>query len=192
MTSRKSKVEGPKSPFRNPHSAFEGGGSRVWGVACVLVVALLVMGAGAAAAGPLGQRDLEESVREIAAQLRCPVCQNLSVGDSPSGLANEMRGVIREKLRAGESRQQIEAYFVSKYGEWILLAPMKKGFNLLAWALPFVGIVAGVVAVVFLTRRWAGRKGGVAGEPGEAPPAPNPEDAPYRERLRRELDEFAR
>ncbi len=157
---------------------------------CLLVFAGVAVGA--AAPGPAAPPAEEEAVREIAAQLRCPVCQNLSVGDSPSGLANEMRGVIREKLRAGESRQQIEAYFVSKYGEWILLAPMKKGFNLLAWVLPFVGIVAGVVAVVFLTRRWAGREGRGAGEAGEAAPAPNPEDAPYRERLRRELDEFAR
>jgi cytochrome c-type biogenesis protein CcmH len=103
-----------------------------------------------------------------------------------------MRGVIREKLKAGESRQQIEAYFTSKYGEWILLAPMKKGFNLLAWGLPFVGIVAGAFAVVFLTRRWAGRRGTAAAGGGEAGPPADPKDAPYRERLRRELDEFAR
>ena len=133
-------------------------------------------------------------MREIAAQLRCPVCQNLSVADSPSGLANEMREVIRGKLKAGESREQIETYFVSKYGEWILLAPMKKGFNLLAWILPFVGIVAGAFAVVFMTRRWAGGEGEGAAGPEEAVPATtaDPEDVRYRERLRRELDEFAR
>ena len=142
------------------------------------------------APGPAAPPAEEDAVREIAAQLRCPVCQNLSVADSPSELANQMRGVIREKLKAGETRQQIEAYFMEKYGEWVLLAPMKKGFNLLAWVLPFVGIVAGAFAVVFLTRRWAGREGPV--DPDAAAPPPNPADAPYRERLRRELDDFAR
>jgi cytochrome c-type biogenesis protein CcmH len=155
---------------------------------CLVVVAVVAMGA-AAPAAPAPQ-DLEEQVQDIAAHLRCPVCQNLSVGDSPSGLANEMRGVIREKLKAGESRQQIEAYFTSKYGEWILLAPTKKGFNLLAWGLPFVGIVAGAFAVVFLTRRWAERQ--AAAGAGEGAPPADPADAQYRERVRRELDEFAR
>jgi len=183
-------MRSPASRVRNPQSAIRRGGLRVWGMLCLLAAAVAL--AGAAAPAPQAPQDLEEQVREIAAQLRCPVCQNLSVGDSPSGLANEMRGVIREKLKAGESRQQIEAYFTSKYGEWILLAPMKKGFNLLAWGLPFVGIVAGAFAVVFLTRRWAGREGATDGGGGEGVPPANPEDAAYRERLRRELDEFAR
>jgi len=183
-------MRSPASRVPRPASAIRSGGLRVWGVLCLLAAAVAL--AGAAAPAPQAPQDLEEQVREIAAQLRCPVCQNLSVGDSPSGLANEMRGVIREKLKAGESRQQIEAYFTSKYGEWILLAPMKKGFNLLAWGLPFVGIVAGAFAVVFLTRRWAGREGATDGGGGEGVPPANPEDAAYRERLRRELDEFAR
>ena len=184
----------PPTADRRPPSRVPASWSRVREAAGFFALAVVVAAAvaGAAAPGPPAPQDLEEQVREIAAQLRCPVCQNLSVGDSPSGLANEMRGVIREKLKAGESRRQVEAYFVSKYGEWILLAPMKKGFNLLAWGLPFVGIVAGAVAVVFLTRRWAGREAGAA--PGADPVAPpvDPADAPYRERLRRELDEFAR
>ncbi len=183
-------MRSPASRVPRPASAIRSGGLRVWGVLCLLAAAVAL--AGAAAPASQAPQDLEEQVREIAAQLRCPVCQNLSVSDSPSGLANEMRGVIREKLKAGESRQQIEAYFTSKYGEWILLAPMKKGFNLLAWGLPFVGIVVGAFAVVFLTRRWAGREGAMDGGGGEGVPPANPEDAAYRERLRRELDEFAR
>ncbi len=135
-----------------------------------------------------GAPDQEELVRDIAGNLRCPVCQNLSVGDSPSELANQMRGVIRDRLKAGETREQIEAYFVEKYGEWVLLAPKKRGFNLLAWLLPFVGVVAGGVAVAVIARRWAAREATA----GEAGPPPNPEDEPYRERLRRELDDFAR
>ncbi len=153
--------------------------------------AAAVCAAGAALPAPPSPQAQEDTVREIASQLRCPVCQNLSVADSPSGLANEMRGVIREKVKAGETPQQIRAYFVSKYGEWILLGPVKTGFNLLAWGLPFVGIVVGAVAVIWLARRWAAGAGPAA-EGEEAGPPADPEDAPYRERLRRELDEYAR
>ena len=102
--------------------------------------------------------DLEEEVRKIAAELRCVVCQNLSVADSPSELAQQMRAVILEQLKEGKSPEQIKAYFVSKYGEWVLLAPTPKGFNLLVWVLPFVAVVSGILLVVFVVRRWVDKK----------------------------------
>lgn len=173
--------------MRRPRTGAQRGPSgwrRAGAAAALLACALVVAGA--------APRSLEDEAREIAAQLRCPVCQNLSVADSPSELANQMRGVIRDKLQAGESREQIEAYFVEKYGEWVLLAPMKRGFNLVAWVLPFVGVVAGAFVVMVVVRRWTGGGGGVEVAPAEAGPPPDPEDARYRERLRHELDEFAR
>ncbi len=175
MTSPESRVPSPES---NP--------GRVTRALCLLAWAVALVGA--------APRDPEDQVREIAAQLRCPVCQNLSVGDSPSELANQMRGVIRERLQAGQTREQIEAYFVEKYGEWVLLAPAKRGFNLLAWVLPFAGVVAGGVMVAMLVHRWSARQAGDEGEPGAADAAApaRPEDAAYRDRLRRELEDFAR
>ncbi|MGH7774813.1 MAG: cytochrome c-type biogenesis protein CcmH [Candidatus Binatia bacterium] len=104
------------------------------------------------------QVDLEEEVRKIATELRCVVCQNLSVADSPSELAQQMRGVILEQLKEGKSPEQIKAYFVSKYGEWVLLAPTPKGFNLLVWVLPFVAVVSGILLVFFVVRRWTKKK----------------------------------
>ena len=83
------------------------------------VLATLVLLTGAAAAVPVD----EKTVHDVAAQLRCVVCQSLSVADSPSETANQMRGIIRERLAAGESPAEVRAYFVEKYGEWILLAP---------------------------------------------------------------------
>jgi cytochrome c-type biogenesis protein CcmH len=160
------------------------GGTKMMVAVCLLGLGVLLMGA--------APQDPEEQVREIAAQLRCPVCQNLSVGDSPSELANQMRGVIRDRLRAGQTREQIEAYFVEKYGEWVLLAPTKQGFNLLAWVLPFVGVAAGGVVVVMLVHRWSARQAAGAGETGPAEAGPKPEEAAYRERLRRELEDFSR
>lgn len=142
-------------------------------------VLLLVLVATATAA----TRASEETVREIAAQLRCVVCQNLSVADSPSEMAKQMRALIREKLERGENPEAIKNYFVSKYGEWILLLPPARGFNLLVWGLPLLAVLGGAVGIYLITRRWAGHSRG-----GEEAPRPDPE---YLERVRRELDRDA-
>jgi len=122
--------------------------------------------------------DLDEQVRSIAAELRCVVCQNLSVADSPSELAQQMRAVVREQLQAGKSPEEIKAYFVSKYGDWVLLAPPKKGFSVLVWVLPFVAAGAGIIGVLFVVRRWANKKN---------KPAPATIDPLLMERVKREL-----
>ena len=113
--------------------------------------------------------DLEEQARRIAAELRCPVCQNLSVADSPSEMAQQMRALIREQLKEGKSPQQIMDYFTSKYGEWILLSPTTEGFNLLVWILPFIALTGGILLVVLVARRWVQRKSGY--RQGEVDPA---------------------
>lgn len=97
---------------------------------------------------------LEARTTAVASRLRCPVCQGESIQDSPASLAREMRGVVKEKLRAGETPEQIEAYFVARYGEWILLEPTTKGLNLLLYILPVVLVIGGVSLVVVLVRRW--------------------------------------
>src|SRR5262249_59146117 len=99
----------------------------------------------AAPAGPPGPAPVnEEPVHEIAAQLRCVVCQSLSVADSPSETANQMRGIIRERLAAGETPAQVRDYFVDKYGPWILLSPPRRGFDLLVWVAPFIVLGVGL------------------------------------------------
>jgi cytochrome c-type biogenesis protein CcmH len=67
-----------------------------------------------------------------------------------------MRSLVRQQLAAGKSPAQVEAYFVSKYGEWILLAPSAHGFNLLAYAAPLVLVVGGALLVAVAVRRWTG------------------------------------
>lgn len=124
----------------------------------------------------------EDTVRQIAAELRCVVCQNLSVADSPSEMANQMRGIIRERLQAGDTPEQVVAYFVDKYGEWILLSPRPRGFNLLVWVLPFAGIAVGLVSVLLLARRWSRR--------AASEPVAEAIDAATRERIRREMAEL--
>jgi cytochrome c-type biogenesis protein CcmH len=150
-----------------------------WPVWLLLAGALLLgAGDGAPAAGP----DVEDRVREIASELRCVVCQNLSVADSPSDLAKEMRNVVREQVQQGKSREEVQAYFVSRYGEYVLLAPPKRGFNLLVWGLPFLAVVAGGGVVYLVARRWA------AQTPGARPTV----DPSYAERVRRDLKDRER
>ena len=145
----------------------------------LLVAAALVAAAlSAAAAQPTPVS--EDAVHEVAARLRCVVCQNLSVADSPSEMAGQMRAIIRERLAAGESPDEVQRYFVQRYGEWILLSPPRRGFNLLVWLLPLVFVIAGLVVVAVLVRQWTRRPRG-ADEPAAV-------DAAMSERIRREVE----
>lgn len=124
----------------------------------VALILGVLMGAGpssafAQATPPSGDR-LDRLTAEVASQLRCPVCRQLSVQDSEAELSKEVKVLIRERLAAGESPEEVKAYFVSKYGEWILLSPPKRGFTLLVWVLPLAGILGGAVALTILFRRW--------------------------------------
>ena len=137
------------------------------------LLALLASGASAAAVS-------EDAVHEVAAQLRCVVCQSLSVADSPSETAHQMKDIIRERLAAGETPEQVRAYFVEKYGTWILLSPPRQGFNLLVWVVPFAGLGLGLVLVLIVVRRWSRRP---------AAPTAAPLDPAMRARIRREMAE---
>jgi cytochrome c-type biogenesis protein CcmH len=97
---------------------------------------------------------LEARTSAVAATLRCPVCQGESIQESPAALAQQMRSLVRDRLRAGETPDQVRAYFVSRYGEWILLQPTMNGLNIALYALPVVLVLGGLVLIVFLVRRW--------------------------------------
>ncbi len=124
-----------------------------------IVFCLFVVNPLSAAIAP----DIDDQTRAIAQELRCVVCQNLSVADSPSEMAQQMRGIIREQLTAGKTSQQVKDFFVSKYGEWVLLAPTTQGFSLLVWVLPFVVLIAGVACGLWFIRRWSAKKSGDKG-----------------------------
>jgi cytochrome c-type biogenesis protein CcmH len=137
----------------------------VVGMVLVLCAPTITLGAGRAQA-PVqaidsvasrrtsGDTALEALTRSVAAQLRCPVCQGLSLADSPSELALEMKDVVRDQLAAGRTPEQVKAYFVAKYGEWILLEPPRRGVNLLAYALPAIALIAGLGVIWLALRRW--------------------------------------
>lgn len=97
---------------------------------------------------------LDARTREVAAELRCPVCQGESIQESPSELAQEMKSVVRDQLAAGKSPEEVKQYFVARYGEWILLRPTTTGFNAVLYVLPPILLIAGAVLVFLLARRW--------------------------------------
>lgn len=101
--------------------------------------------------------DLEDQTRAISTELRCVVCQNLSIADSPSEMAQQMRAVVREQLQAGKSPQEIKDFFVTKYGGWVLLKPATQGFSLLVWVVPFVALILGLALGGFFIWRWAAK-----------------------------------
>lgn len=141
----------------------------MWGLAAAAVLALstapapataqqVPAGTTSMAAPPLSPADsaLDAQTAAVSSQLRCPICQGESIQDSPSSLAQEMRGIVRQRLAAGETPAQVKAYFVSKYGEWILLDPRAHGFNLVLYAAPYVLLAGGLVLVVVAVKKWTG------------------------------------
>jgi cytochrome c-type biogenesis protein CcmH len=133
------------------------------------LAALVATGAVAAATSP-NAADLE-------AELVCPVCET-TLDQSNAPVALRMKAVIRTRIAAGDSEQEIKDALVAEFGEGVLAEPPGGGFGLLAWLLPLVALAGGAVAVAFLVRRWSRRR------------APDgDEEAPLDPRLERLVDE---
>lgn len=105
--------------------------------------------------GQASDSVLEARVRQVASELRCPVCQGESIQDSPASLAQEMKAIVREQLAAGRTPDEVKAYFVEKYGEWILLRPKARGWNMMVYLLPLLALLGGAVVLARATRRWS-------------------------------------
>lgn len=109
--------------------------------------------------GALEDPALEARATALASQLRCPVCQGLSIQASPSPLAQDMKDLIRGQVAGGASDEEVRQYFISKYGEWVLLEPRAAGFNLLVYVLPALALLAGLLVIVVAVRRWTAPDG---------------------------------
>ncbi|HZT06663.1 MAG TPA: cytochrome c-type biogenesis protein CcmH [Chloroflexota bacterium] len=145
-------------------------GNALLGLGLAAIALLMIPSIGRAASG--GDMPVDERARQIAQELRCPICEGLSVADSPSQLAVQMRGVIREKLESGESRDEIVRYFVQRYGESILMEPPRRGFTTVAWVAPYLALLATLAFLGWKLRR----------KPTPAsPPVPDDDLAPYLE-----------
>lgn len=122
------------------------------------------------------QVELEPRVFEIASKLRCPVCTSESVAQSAAETSVRMREIIAQKLQAGESEEQILAYFQARYGDWILLEPPRRGVYLVVWIFPTLAAVLLLGALAYYLWQWS-RKGQ---QPLEA-------DSSYLEQVRQNL-----
>ncbi len=116
--------------------------------AALAVLSLIAVAAPARAVEPdemLADPALEAKAREISAELRCLVCQNQSIDDSNAPLARDLRVVVRERLVAGDSKEQVIDYAVARYGEFILLRPRFSAKTALLWFAPLLLLAAGGV-----------------------------------------------
>lgn len=91
---------------------------------------------------------LEARAREVSAQLRCLVCQNQSIDDSNASLARDLRQLVRERIVAGDTNQQVLDFVVARYGDFILLNPPLRPHTLLLWAAPGLLILLGLGLVI--------------------------------------------
>ncbi|MBZ0129869.1 MAG: cytochrome c-type biogenesis protein CcmH [Rhodobacteraceae bacterium] len=122
-----------------------------------LLLILILLASPALAVQPdeiLADPVLEERARDISKGLRCLVCRNENIDDSNAGLARDLRLLVRERLVAGDSDDQVTAFVVARYGEYVLLQPKATGSNLVLWAAgPVMLVLAGWTAIAFLRRR---------------------------------------
>ena len=88
-------------------------------------------------------------------QLACPVCEGQSVADSNSPQARAIRDDIPRRIAAGQSDEDIRAFYVSRYTEKILETPSNSGIGIVAWGLPAVAVILGLVSIVVAVRRWS-------------------------------------
>ena len=139
----------------------------------MILLFLAVIAAGTPQGQPLSGPVLDQRTQEVASLLRCPVCQGMSIADSPSTVAQDMKHQVREMLAQGYTQEQILAYFEKSYGGFVLEKPK----NPLVWILPIFLLVIGAVVVVVTARRLS----------SERPATANAEPAadPYVEQVRK-------
>jgi cytochrome c-type biogenesis protein CcmH len=130
-----------------------------------LAIAALAIFVGAAVAVTpdevLSDAALEARARAISSELRCMICQNQSIDDSDAALAKDLRVLVRQRLVAGDTDEQVVDYVVSRYGEFVLLKPRFSWRNAVLWAAPALLLLAGA-GYMFVARR---RKGAEIGMP---------------------------
>jgi cytochrome c-type biogenesis protein CcmH len=118
-------------------------------------LALIVVVIAAAAVGPAAAAG-RPTVSDIEDEVVCPTC-GTTLDMSTAPIADRMRAFIRARIVAGDSKQEIKAALVAQFGSGVLAEPPKRGFDLLAWVLPFAGVLSAAAIVGYATWRWSRR-----------------------------------
>lgn len=132
---------------------------------------------------PLSMNDdvLQTKTKEISQTLRCAVCQSESIWESNATLAIQMRDIIRERLLEGQSADEIRAYFVSRYGDYIVFKPRFRGLNMILWTGPFILLALGMAVLLRNLKKWTENPQKVTSKPL------SPMDEAQRKRIKEEL-----
>ena len=131
--------------------------------------------------------QMEKIAREIEDNLIAPCCWTQPVSEHPSEVSDTIRREVREMLAAGKSRNEIIDHYVAKYGERILAAPRARGFNRLAYILPWLALVAGAGLTIILVKKF--RTPAAAAATPARPPAPDAHYASMVEKEMKDLEE---
>ncbi len=153
-------------------------------------LAFLALLAALVAAAPVAASEEHPTLAELEQELICPTCHSLlALSDAP--VADRMRTFIRARIAAGDTKSEIKDQLVAQFGESVLAAPPKSGFNLLAWALPLAAAAVAVALLALALRRWSRKR--VAEEPPPGEPSANGRaglDPDLERRLDEELARF--
>ena len=118
----------------------------------MIVIFWLLMGTSAFAVGVdekrLSDPAEEAQAQEIMKQLRCLVCQNQSIVDSDAGLAKDIRIIVRERILAGDTDQQVLTFMTERYGDWVLLKPPFDGATIILWLSPLLLLGVGFIIII--------------------------------------------
>ena len=157
-------------------------------LACALLALGFALWMAALPAAALSPEEVDQRVLAITDDLRCPTCQALSVKDSEASFSDEIRDKVRRMVEEGQTDDQIKAYFVTRYGEWILRAPPKRGLGLVVWALPVVAVAGAGGAIAWSILR--GRRGRAARSGAAAGAAASALTPEQRERIQADLKRY--
>lgn len=148
-------------------------------VVAALLLALVALPA-------LAQTPTPNEINAVARELWCPLCNGVRLDNCDLQACVQMREVIAEKLMAGETKEQIKAYFVQQYGDVVLGEPSRQGFNLIVWVFPILAAVVGLGWMGYLIYTWQQRR------PAPAAVASNPTapDDDYLQRVEQELKQL--
>jgi cytochrome c-type biogenesis protein CcmH len=144
-----------------------------------------------ALAAPALAGETRPTLADLEDEVVCPTCAPQTLDQSNSPIARRMKRFIAERIAAGDTKSEIKAKLVDQFGERVLAAPPKEGFNLLAWVLPLAGIAVGAGALGLAAWRWSSTREPPPEEmPGPSPNGRGPIDPELERRLDEELARF--